>query len=279
MLLDSKKRTVYNVDPLDLVADKKMTMRGNFEDYLMRKERTKFAYKHIVQPKGSPYSTTIHIDVRIPHGQRVLYVPGTLETLKFGWMQILALLIPLLWIHDAMVRSPEPHFKLIEVQAKQGSASLSDCAHGLELAGVHASLLWWTRLSCKQYSHRNWLNRRELHRQRFQLGLYWLLTLVLVEELRQDLYNAQKLGLGSLRLDRLTEHNHRLEAPINEGQHDLPPRRSLILGRQAKMEIHKELARLFPGLLVITLERDPPKAIEADQVLEATDLHPPSVLL
>ena len=42
------------------------------------------------------------IDVKIPNGQKVLYIPGSLETIKFAWIQYLSLVIPSLYIFYAL---------------------------------------------------------------------------------------------------------------------------------------------------------------------------------
>jgi len=67
-LIDSKKRTVYNTDLLDLVAEKKLTLLSMFEQYQSHKEKLKYNYKHLIQPRGSPHKTTISITVNIPLG-------------------------------------------------------------------------------------------------------------------------------------------------------------------------------------------------------------------
>jgi len=67
-LIDSKKRTVYNHDLLDKVANKEITLQGMVEEYQSHKEKLKYNYKHIIQPRGSPHKTTISITVNIPLG-------------------------------------------------------------------------------------------------------------------------------------------------------------------------------------------------------------------
>ena len=61
-------------------------------------ERLNFDYKYLIQPLGTANSSTIKISAEVPIGQRVVYIPGVLETLKFAWVQYLALLIPCLWV-------------------------------------------------------------------------------------------------------------------------------------------------------------------------------------
>ena len=106
--------------------------------------------------------------------------------------------VVLVGVHHAVVRLLEPHFELVEVQAKQGGASFSNGAQGLELADLCACLMWRSAISYKKHSHWDRLNLRELHGQRLQLWLYWLLALILVEQLGQDLYDAQEFELGAV---------------------------------------------------------------------------------
>ena len=62
-------------------------------------ERLDFEYNYVVQPLGSPSKTTIQLDMAVPINQEVSYIPGVLETLKFAWIQYLALLIPSLFVY------------------------------------------------------------------------------------------------------------------------------------------------------------------------------------
>lgn len=52
----------------------------------------------MIQPLGASRTAKVSMDVVVPINQRVLYIPGVLETLKFAWVQYLALLIPSLLI-------------------------------------------------------------------------------------------------------------------------------------------------------------------------------------
>ena len=49
-------------------------------------ERLIYEYSSVIQPVAAPNKSSLTIDVRIPNGQKVLYIPGTLETLKFAWI-------------------------------------------------------------------------------------------------------------------------------------------------------------------------------------------------
>ena len=48
------------------------------------------------------HTTTVEMFVRIPTTQQIVYKPGILETLKFGWVQYQAVLIPSLLIWSAL---------------------------------------------------------------------------------------------------------------------------------------------------------------------------------
>ena len=61
-----------------------MVSRALFVNYILLSERTNFDYNYIVQPIGSPYKTSLTIECWIPSNQKVEYIPGTLETLKFA---------------------------------------------------------------------------------------------------------------------------------------------------------------------------------------------------
>ena len=52
---------------------------------------------------GSKVKTHIAIDLYIPVQQKVEYIPGVLESLKFMWVQYLALLIPSLYVFHKIV--------------------------------------------------------------------------------------------------------------------------------------------------------------------------------
>lgn len=64
------------------------TKKGKVSKYLQVTyiERLIYEYSSVIQPVAAPYKSSLTIDVRIPNGQKVLYIPGTLETLKFAWI-------------------------------------------------------------------------------------------------------------------------------------------------------------------------------------------------
>ncbi len=97
MLVDSQKRTIYNVNPLDEWQEFDSASILNF--YNTRKEKTVYDYSAIVQPLGSMYTTTLDITIRIPPEQQIRYIPGTLETMKFAWTQYQAVLIPAFFVY------------------------------------------------------------------------------------------------------------------------------------------------------------------------------------
>lgn len=47
---------------------------------------------------GNPSKTVLQIYANVPQQQEIKYIPGVLETLKFAWVQFLALLVPCLLI-------------------------------------------------------------------------------------------------------------------------------------------------------------------------------------
>lgn len=49
------------------------------------------------------FQSKVEIYLRIPTNQSVIYIPGILETLKFGWLQYQAALIPSLLIWSALM--------------------------------------------------------------------------------------------------------------------------------------------------------------------------------
>jgi hypothetical protein len=51
-----------------------------------------------VQPYASPQKTSIVVNVKIPAHQQIKYIPGTLQTLKFAWVQYISLTIPSIFI-------------------------------------------------------------------------------------------------------------------------------------------------------------------------------------
>ena len=46
---------------------------------------------------------TVDITLKVPQTQRVNYVPGILETLKYAWIQYLAILIPALIVFKEFI--------------------------------------------------------------------------------------------------------------------------------------------------------------------------------
>lgn len=66
-------------------------------------ERLSYDYSALVQPFASPYKTSLDFTINIPKQQRVAYIPGVLQTLKFAWLQYVSLLIPSLAIFYLVV--------------------------------------------------------------------------------------------------------------------------------------------------------------------------------
>ena len=57
-------------------------------------EKLVYDYRYFVQPYAAPHKTQLVVNVKIPSHQQVKYIPGTLQTLKFAWIQYLSLVIP-----------------------------------------------------------------------------------------------------------------------------------------------------------------------------------------
>ena len=60
-------------------------------------EYIEYDYNKIIQPMGSPSSTTVEMGVHIPVSQEIMYKPGIMEVLKFALVQYLAIFIPFFW--------------------------------------------------------------------------------------------------------------------------------------------------------------------------------------
>lgn len=71
-------------------------------------EKVDFRFQHLIQPIGNPNKTVLQVFAHVPKSQEVRYVPGILETLKFAWVQYLALLVPSLmffrWVTGFLFR-------------------------------------------------------------------------------------------------------------------------------------------------------------------------------
>lgn len=65
-----------------------------FERYTNRNSTLEYDYKSIVQPFGDSTSTVVSIDVLIPAYETILYSPGFVESLKYAWIQYIAILFP-----------------------------------------------------------------------------------------------------------------------------------------------------------------------------------------
>lgn len=84
IMITSKKKDLYAIDPLDSVD--KYSLPEILEHYEARNEKTVYNYQSVIQPFGSSKETSIETYIRIPTNQRVSYIPGLLETLKLGWL-------------------------------------------------------------------------------------------------------------------------------------------------------------------------------------------------
>ena len=108
IVFDSNKRTIYKENPFSVSLISKHSMTELLELYHERTEKIEYKYEYLIQPIGNPYKTVIQIYAHVPVQQEVKYVPGILETLKFAWVQFLALLVPSLlifrWISGFLFR-------------------------------------------------------------------------------------------------------------------------------------------------------------------------------
>ena len=80
----------------------KYGLSGIQEFYEARNDKLRYDYQYWIQPVGSPYKSTLQIDVNVPLAQEIKYQPGLLEVLKFGWVQILALTVPCILIFHSL---------------------------------------------------------------------------------------------------------------------------------------------------------------------------------
>jgi transmembrane protein 231 len=57
----------------------------------------------LVKPYGNPDKLVFDLSLKIPRTQRIRYIPGILETLKYAWIQYLAIFIPTLLLFKELV--------------------------------------------------------------------------------------------------------------------------------------------------------------------------------
>ena len=105
VLIDSITRNLYNSDPLTDANFAQFSLGQLVESYNARSERLSYKAQSIVQPLGSPHSTTIKLQMHVPKHQQIVYMPGVMEALKFAWVQYLMVLIPTLLIVRAGLSS------------------------------------------------------------------------------------------------------------------------------------------------------------------------------
>ena len=69
------------------------------ERYSERNESTIYKYNFpVVEPKGgNGYESTINLKVRVPISENLIYIPATVEVIKFAWVQYVALFIPVIY--------------------------------------------------------------------------------------------------------------------------------------------------------------------------------------
>lgn len=91
----SLTRTVYNYTLLDSEGSSDVFLPMTLAKYNDRNETTVYEYgKALVFPGGGS-SLEVHMKVRVPANQMIMYKPPFIEVLKFAWVQYLAFLLPL----------------------------------------------------------------------------------------------------------------------------------------------------------------------------------------
>jgi transmembrane protein 231 len=63
-----------------------------------RNETLHYHPDSVIVPLGRTGQTSLELKLRIPSFQRVVYAPGLLEMLKFGWVQYVSFLIPVYFV-------------------------------------------------------------------------------------------------------------------------------------------------------------------------------------
>jgi transmembrane protein 231 len=87
---------VHGADGSTGVASLKLN--GIFNRYLFRNETTFYDYHYPVWQAGSGNLFEVRARVRIPSHEKIRFRPAPLTMAKFGWIQVLSILIPLLWL-------------------------------------------------------------------------------------------------------------------------------------------------------------------------------------
>jgi len=49
------------------------------------------------------FKSSITLYITVPKSQQVKYIPGVLQTLKYAWVQYIAIFIPLLYVYWAFI--------------------------------------------------------------------------------------------------------------------------------------------------------------------------------
>lgn len=110
--IDSVKRTLYQTSPFAIydqyslpdILEFYFDRQGNTSYPNITIERTIFHQKSLlVQPYGPVNKLTLDISIKIPATQRIRYTPGILETLKYAWIQYLAIFLPALFVFKEFI--------------------------------------------------------------------------------------------------------------------------------------------------------------------------------
>lgn len=102
----SQVRTVYNKTFYDQDATSQTYLPTVLAAYNDRNETTEYVLYHkpVVTSAAGGSTVTMHMKVRIPAKQLVLYRPGFLELMKFAWIQYICIFIPVAFIIYSFAR-------------------------------------------------------------------------------------------------------------------------------------------------------------------------------
>uniref|UniRef100_A0A7S0WWC3 Transmembrane protein 231 n=1 Tax=Pyramimonas obovata TaxID=1411642 RepID=A0A7S0WWC3_9CHLO len=73
-------------------------LNGIFNRYLFRNETTYYDYSYPVWKAGSGDVFEVRARVRVPSHENIVFRPAPLTIAKFGWVQVFAIIYPLLWL-------------------------------------------------------------------------------------------------------------------------------------------------------------------------------------
>lgn len=102
----SQVRTVYNQTFYDQDATSQTYLPTVLSAFNDRNETTEFSlfHKPLVTSASGGNTVKVHMKVRIPAHQVVLYRPGFLELMKFAWIQYICIFIPVAFVIYSFAR-------------------------------------------------------------------------------------------------------------------------------------------------------------------------------